>query len=298
MKRKGSRIKPVAQALGHPLIEADSLEAFKSLLQIAVRSEPQHIFIEGGDGTAHIAMTEYFRALKPGQRPARFTIVSGGTTNQVAGNIGTKKASAEYLRALMTLDSGTVHTLPLLEIKVDDHAPYFGFLFSSGAIPMATQHYSNKLGVDGKTGPGAVYTTILEALGKGTDKKSAFMQASQVRIIVSSGKEETIVNEMHLGTITTTLPGFILGIDPFWGKGDAPLRMTYVRGENTKILGLVLSAALKRFQKLENTDGVESWNTDYIEMEYAGPTVLDGEILPIAKKTITIRATQPVNFVA
>lgn len=280
------------------LIEADSLADFKERLQIAVKSEPKHIFIEGGDGTAHIVMTEYFRALKSGQRPARFTIVSGGTTNQVAGNIGTKKASAEYLKSLLTLEAGTINTLPLLEIKVDDHAPYFGFLFSSGAIPMATQHYANKLGVNGKTGPGAVYTTILEALGKRTDKKSAFMQPSQVRIIVSSGKEETIINEMHLGTITTTLPGFILGIDPFWGKGDAPLRMTYVRGENTKILGLVLSAALKRFQKLENTDGVESWNTDYIEMEYSGPTVMDGEILPIASKAITIRATQPVNFVA
>ena len=298
IKKKGSRIKPIAKALKAPLIEADNLEKFKATLQLHVQDKPDHIFIEGGDGTAHIVMTEYFRALEKGRPPASFTLIGGGTTNQVAGNIGTKNVSSDYFKRLIKKDAGTVHTLPLLQVNVDDHAAFYGFLFSSGAIPMATRHYTDNLNDKNTKGPAAVYATILEALGKGTSKTGSFMKSTPIRIVVSDKKDQTIIDEPHLGTITTTLPGFILGIDPFWGKGDAPLRMTYVRGENTKLLGLVLSAALKRFEKLENTDGVESWNADYVEMAYGGPTVLDGEILPVCETKIELRPTQPINFIA
>jgi len=119
-----------------------------------------------------------------------------------------------------------------------------------------------------------------------------------VRLVVSGPGEETILDEDHLGTIITTLPGFIFGIDPFWGKGDSPLRMTYVRGDNKNVLSLVFAAALKRFEKLEETDGVESWKAEYIEMKYSGPTVMDGERLEGSTKSIEIRPTRPVVFVA
>ena len=163
---------------------------------------------------------------------------------------------------------------------------------------MATEVFNGKVAENGKKGPAAVYATIFSAIGRGAEKSGSFVEPSPIKLDVAMKKEHAIIEEDHLGTITTTLPGFILGIDPFWGKGEAPLRTTYVSGKNPKLIRLIMRAALKQFTKLEATEGVESWNADYIKMQYEGPTVLDGETLPRAQNSIEIRPSQPVTFVA
>ena len=298
IQKKGSRLQEIAKTCDAKVIQSDNIESFKSEFNSAIQQGAAHIFIEGGDGTVQNVLTEYFRWLPEKTPPAKFTIIGGGTTNQVAKIIGVKKTHNDYLLDLTQGKHKTVHTLPLLQVRIDDRPAFYGFLFSSGAIPMATDYYMDKIRGNGKTGPSAVYATILAALGKGVDKDNAFISASPVKLLVSTGKEETIIDEDHLGTITTTLPNFILGIDPFWGKGDAPLRMTYVSGANKNLMRLVANAALKRFNKLDGMDGVESWHADYIRYNYAGPIVLDGEKVSSDHKQIEIRPNQAVTFLS
>jgi len=298
IRKKGSQLSPLAEKFDALVIETDNPERFSHLVAGAVAQNPDHIFIEGGDGTAQIAMTEYFRHLADGIPPARFTLISGGTTNQIARNIGVKNITKTRLEKILKLDSEAIHDLSLLDVQIDDEDSRFGFLFSSGAIPMATEVFMGKVEEKGKKGPSAVYATILSALGRGSDKSKSLYEASPIHLSVSQKKNQTVIDEQHLGTITTTLPGFILGIDPFWGKGEAPLRTTYVGGENPRVMKLVMRAALKQFAKLEATDGVESWNADHLMMKYNGPTVLDGEPLPRSEQSIEIRPSQPITFVA
>ncbi len=298
IRKKGSQLANLADGVKAMVIETDNMDKFIHNIAASMTEAPTHVFIEGGDGTAQIAMTQYFKRRNLEAAPARFTLISGGTTNQVAGNIGIKTINHDRLRNLLEMNTNTVHDLSLLDVRIDSGVANFGFLFSSGAIPMATNVYMGKVEEKGKKGPAAVYATILSALGKGTDKKDSLMNPSPIKLRVNMKKEQAVIDEPHLGTITTTLPGFILGIDPFWGKGEAPLRSTYVSGRNPKIIRLALQAALKQFSKLDATDGVESWNADHIHMEYAGPTVLDGEPMPVSKQAIEIRPSEPVTFVA
>lgn len=297
-RKKGSQLAPLADAVNALVIETADQDRFAHNLSASMSQNPTHIFIEGGDGTAQIVMTEYFRRLKDNQPPARFTLISGGTTNQVAKNIGVKKMTSERLNAILSLESDTVHDLSLLDVRIDNGPATFGFLFSSGAIPMATDVYNGKIAEKGKKGPSAVYATILSAIGRGSNKSGSFVEPSPIKLDVAMKMEHAVIDEDHLGTITTTLPGFILGIDPFWGKGEAPLRTTYVSGNDPKLMRLIMQAAFKQFAKLDATDGVESWNADHIKMQYSGPTVLDGESMPRAKEQIEIRPSQPVTFVA
>ena len=298
IQKKGSRLEGIAQSVKARVIRSDDIGVFKTAFRKAISEGAAHIFIEGGDGSVQTVLTEYFNWLPKDTPPAKFTIIGGGTTNQVAKIIGVKKPTPNYLESLIKGQHKTVHALPLLHISVDAQSPIYGFLFTSGAIPMATDYYMEEVRGSGKTGPSAVYTTILAALGKGVDKDNAFISETPVSLLVSTGKEETIIDENHLGTITTTLPNFILGIDPFWGKGDAPLRMTYVSGANKNLLGLVMNAALKRFGKLDEMDGVESWHADYIRYNYEGPIILDGEQISKSHKQIEIRASQTVTFLS
>ena len=295
--KKGSQLSPLADAVGALVIETADQDQFRHLLKAALEQNPTHIFIEGGDGTAQKVMSEYLQLLSSDQAPARFTLVAGGTTNQVARNIGVQKLNASHIEKILSRDVKSVNLLSMLEIIVDEDEKHHGFLFSTGAIPQATESYLKKVDETGKKSIGAVYTTIVEALGTGTQKENSFMAPSPMKLTVTMNKEQAIVEEDHLGTITTTLPGFILGIDPFWGKGEAPLRMTYVGGQQTRIIRLVVNAALKRFKTLKSTQGVESWNADHILMDYKGPIVLDGEKLTSAQSSLEIRATAPIEFV-
>lgn len=298
IRKKGSQLAELAQHMDVMIIETDNQEKFVHNLAASLTQAPSHIFIEGGDGTAQLAMTEYFRRRNRDAAPARFTLISGGTTNQVAGNIGIKNINQDRLRNILEMETHTVHDLSLLDVRIDSSKANFGFLFSSGAIPMATNVFMGKVEEKGKKGPAAVYATILSALGKGTEREDSLMNPSPIKMRVNMKKEQAVIDEPHLGTITTTLPGFILGIDPFWGKGEAPLRTTYVGGNNPKIIRLAMQAALKQFSKLDETEGVESWNADHIYMEYDGPTILDGEPMPSSEKSIEIRPSEPVTFVA
>ncbi len=297
VKKKGSRLLTLAKNSQVKILETDSPLNFKPSFADAIKSGVSHIFIEGGDGTVQTVLTEYFRRLPEGIIPAKFTIVSGGTTNQIAGNIGAKKQTEDHLKKLIKGD-GTIHTVPLLDIRVDKSDPHFGLLFSSGAVPMATQYYTDNIRGSGLTGPAAVFATLSAALGRQKEQDKKMLEPSPVKLIVSSARDETRLDEDHLGTLITTLPGFYFGIDPFWAKGQAPIRMTYVRGDQTKLLRLIMSVALKRFEKLDSMEGIESWRADYINLKYKGPLVLDGEPLPTAQNTIEIRASQPVTFVA
>ncbi len=298
IRKKGSRLEAIAQSCKARIIHSNDIDSFKTAFNSAIKEGAAHIFIEGGDGSVQAVLTEYFKWLSKDTPPAKFTVIGGGTTNQVAKIIGVKKPTPDYLKNLVKGQHKTVHSLPLLQISVDKAAPLHGFLFTSGAIPMATDYYMEEVRGRGKTGPSAIYTTILAALGKGVDKDNAFISESPVKLLVSTGKEETIIDENHLGTITTTLPNFILGIDPFWGKGDSPLRMTYVSGANKNLLALVMNAALKRFSKLDEMDGIESWHADYIRYSYEGPIILDGEKISKTHKQIEIRASQAVTFLS
>jgi len=163
VKKKGSRLRELAKNHTANVIESLDADSFRDQFAAAIKKGAPHIFIEGGDGTLQNVFTEYFKLLPEGIKPARFTIVPGGTTNQVAGNIGAKKLTAAHFAKLIKGETETIHTIPLLAVKIDDQPEQHGFLFSSGAVPMATEYYTDHIRGSGLTGTAAVFATVSAA---------------------------------------------------------------------------------------------------------------------------------------
>ena len=100
----------------------------------------------------------------------------------------------------------------------------------------------------------------------------------------------------HLGTVVTTLPSLMMGLDPFWGDGDAPLRVTWINGTYRALGRNIMSVWAGSKSKDRSKDGLHSKRVDALSYTYEGDIVLDGEFLSIPSGKFTVRPTRPGTF--
>jgi len=283
--RKGSVLEPLAEKTGVSCFRLDPFDALPSAVTQAASDGINHVIIEGGDGTVQGVISAFlYQADKFDPFPA-FSIVPGGMTNQVAKNIGLKSAKAKTVETALSAPLDRVD-IPLLNIIDADGPNYAGFLFSTGAIPQITKYTTGQLHTKGIGGSLAVLGGILKGI-RGDDEE--LLRVTPVEIAgVYSGP--------HLGTVVTTLPSLILGLDPFWGTGDAPLRITWVDGKYRRLGRNLVSVWAGSKQKDRSQDGLYSRCVPSLEYEYQGEIVLDGEFLSIPSGKFTVSPTRPVTF--
>ena len=292
--KKGSVLKAVAADQNIPIYHLSEFGGLKSEVTRAARNKTSHVFIEGGDGTVQGVLTEFIKQRDAFETFPLFSIVPGGMTNQIAKNIGLKSANKAEIKKLIAKTTSPRSTA-LLNVISAGCPPIYGFLFSSGAIPMVTEYTKNNLHNKGIGGSLAVLGGLLRAvLGTRED----VMRPTPIKLNID-GQD---LNENHLGTMITTLPGLMLGMDPFWGQQDAPLRLTYVsgavKGLYRQIAGLWLSGLGLGNKSKDRTEiGMRSWNANCVKYAYTGPVVLDGEPLSFPSGQFEIHATEPVEFV-
>lgn len=286
--KKGALLPKIAEQHNAVLRDIGDFSDVDALVQEALTAKAKHIVIEGGDGTVQGVLTEFLRHEKARNLPI-FTLVPGGNTNQVARNVGLSAASPQAV-AKAVGDDKTISQAPLLRIKDKAQRKYYGFLFSSGALPQVTDYTKDKLHDRGIGGSMAVIGGIL----KGATGTSGITTPTKIKLDINAGGAQRLSGP-HLGTIVTTLPGLMLKLDPFWGEGDRPLRVTYVAGEYQKLVRNVASLWLGKKNKDRSQDGMYSWTADSLKYRYKGPCVLDGELLDLTKG-FKIRATKPIRF--
>ena len=286
--KKGALLPKIAQQHNAVLRDVGDFSDVDKLVQDALSAKAEHIVIEGGDGTVQGILTEFLRHEKARNLPI-FTLVPGGNTNQVARNVGLSAATPQAVAKALSADN-TISRAPLLRITDKDQRKYYGFLFSSGALPQVTDYTRDKLHDRGLGGSLAVIGGIL----KGTAGTDSITEPTTIELDIDADSIEKI-RGTHLGTIVTTLPGLMLKLDPFWGEGDRPLRVTYVAGEYQKLAQHVASLWLGKKNKDRSQDGLYSWTADSLKYRYKGPCVLDGELLELTKG-FKIRATRPIRF--
>ena len=286
--KKGALLPKIAQQHNAVLRDVGDFSDVDKLVQDVLSAKAEHIVIEGGDGTVQGILTEFLRHEKARNLPI-FTLVPGGNTNQVARNVGLSAATPQAVAKALSADN-TISRAPLLRITDKDQRKYYGFLFSSGALPQVTDYTRDKLHDRGLGGSLAVIGGIL----KGTAGTDSITEPTTIELDIDADSIEKIRGP-HLGTIVTTLPGLMLKLDPFWGEGDRPLRVTYVAGEYQKLAQHVASLWLGKKNKDRSQDGLYSWTADGLKYRYKGPCVLDGELLELTKG-FKIRATRPIRF--
>ncbi|MGJ8563641.1 MAG: diacylglycerol kinase family protein [Alphaproteobacteria bacterium] len=298
VKTKGSLLARVNTSGDHVIDYVTDFKNLPKLMKHAAKSNCQYICIEGGDGTAHGVMTAYMQARKLFKQDPSFMLIPGGMTNQVAGNIGVKKKTVKHVETLLETGRKTVHETRLLKLDIDGASAQFGFLFSTGGIPSATDYCKEKMHGRGIGGSAAVAATILRGVAGSRAIRDEMMPPTPVALSIHKQNTTAKINTSHLASLVTTLPGLMLGLDPFWGKGDDPVRLTFAHDGARNLLPHMLSILMGRKNKDRSKDGIESFTASALEYAYNGPAVLDGESITLPNGRLSITATPPVNFVS
>lgn len=283
--RKGSVLEPLASETDVECFRLDPFDALPSAVSQAAKDGINHVVIEGGDGTVQGVISAFLHQADRFKTFPSFSIVPGGMTNQVAKNIGLKSAGARSVKSALAGPMEAVD-MPLLNV-VDSEGPrYAGFLFSTGAIPQITRYTTGELHRKGIGGSAAVLGGILKGV-RGDD--DSLMQITPIRM-------DGLYDGPHLGTVVTTLPSLIMKLDPFWGDGSGPLRITWVDGTYRGLGRNVLQIWMGMKSKDRSPDGMHSKRVTDLSYQYDGDIVLDGEFLSIPSGKFTVQATRPVTF--
>lgn len=260
------------------------------LFQEAAQKRLRHLVIEGGDGTVRTILTALLNSYPKTQELPAVSILPRGTTNQIARNLGVKKPVD--FKAIFQ-DSYKAISTPMVKIKSKAFETRYGFLFSTGALPYVSRFAQDKINAKGVGGGTAVVGAVLKAV---TSDKSDLMPPAKHRL---KGRSETHVILNHkgaaLGTIMTTLPTLMLGLDPFWGTEDAPLRLTWAEAQSAK-LGRNVAGIWAGRKQNRSQDGYHSHNIDRLTLRTKAPATLDGDFLDIAGHKLRISASRPVTF--
>jgi len=287
--QKGAQLTAYAQSHNIQLHELRDFAALPELVIQAAKAEIKQVFIEGGDGTAQGVLSAFLQQSDIFDTFPNFAIIAGGMTNQVAKNIGLKPSS---IKAAIEMVALPVKAMPLLNIQTHNGHTYNGFLFSTGAVPMVTDYTKSKLHKRGIGGSLAVAGGILKGISASNGDV-----LSPTQISLKCDNPHIDINKAHIGTLVTTLPGLIMGLDPFWGAEIAPIRLTYVDEAYRRLYRNVASLWAGNKSKNRMLDGLQSWNVHQLDYHYTGPCVLDGEPLDIADGAFTLTATQAINFI-
>ncbi|MDG1142323.1 MAG: diacylglycerol kinase family protein [Hellea sp.] len=286
--KRGSFLKKNYQRFNAQLHSLEKFSDVELIVCKALKNNASHICIEGGDGTIHGVMTEFLKQ-SPNLTLPSFMLIPGGNTNQISRNIGIKSTSIKALER--SLKIGSTINFPMLSITDDKNNSYYGFLFSSGALPQMTEYTKKRFHQRGIGGSAAV----LGGMIKGLKKKNKIVQPTKIKIDIETLKNHTI-DSLHFGSIITTLPSLILKLDPFWGKEEFPLRFTYASSNYKRFFKNVISLWLGKKNKSRKKYGLLSWNAIKIKFYYTGPCMLDGESLKLSDRFI-ISSTKPIKFI-
>ena len=139
---------------------------------------------------------------------------------------------------------------------------------------------------------------IAKAFAGSAATRQKIYHITPLSLSINDGGTETILDGDHLVSVVTTLPGLMLGLDPFWGDGQGLLRMTYIHGHARKLFPNLAAVWAGRKHVDRKADGFESFAADTLHYDYDGPIVMDGELLEYPGGQIEIRATEPIEFVS
>ncbi len=233
------------------------------------------IAVSGGDGTIQATMTAILS--EPGSRERPLAVLAGGMTNVIGHQVGISGKPDRGLAALLARrkENRELRLVrhPVMGIRVaPDAERIYGMLlggagFHDGVMMARKRVHPVGFAQSAAAGIGAaVYylRTLLGGAGTGHSMSLTFDSSSRLD------------RRCYL-LLVTCLPGLMLGLDPFWGEGTAPLRWTWVDHPPRR---LAIAAGPLLFGKPLGwmlRCGYYSGRASHIEIESSSPLLLDGE---------------------
>lgn len=278
-------------------VESRSSEDLPQVLTDLARRDVDLLVINGGDGTV-VAVVTALLDRKPFRSLPLLAVLSGGTTNMIAADVGPRGQPPAALRRLLAAHAGgTLATRQRRPLRVSQaqRPDCYGFFLSVAAIPRVSAAAQRHLHGHGLTG--AVSWTLalgwsLMRLLVGRIADDPLLHPDPASLALDgtrSGPHDVVL------VLATTLDRLLLGMTPVppgAGIGLAAILSPY-RGFWWRIPGLLRGSGGDWSHA-----GYLRSRAQVMELKTAAPCVLDGEPLPAASPSpLTLGCGPALTFV-
>jgi diacylglycerol kinase (ATP) len=283
-------------------VETTSVRSVPEALATLARQDIELLAVNGGDGTLQFTLTQMLTTDDfphvPMVAPLR-----GGRTNMTAMDVGAHRNPAKGLKALLDdIRAGRIESRvvdrPLLRVEtLRDRRILFGFFFGAGMIHRAidlTHQIFPKGRSQGSFGAGLVTAgLIMRAIA---NRRDGVLTPDKAQIMLDG--ELVDGGEFRL-IIASSLQRLFLGINPFWGAENAPVRFTALTsGSKRTALAApgILSGRPPAFVK--SAAGYMSRNAKEVELRLDAGFTVDGETIPPrSSEIVRITGDRRIRFV-
>jgi hypothetical protein len=247
------------------LAEPDSIEGLTEALADFARREVGLVIVDGGDGTVREVLTALPHAY--GDILPKLAVLSSGTTNLIAADVGAGRADAGTVRTLdEAMRTGRVASLvqrrSTLQVSwpEGERAPVHGMFLGAAAFTRATD-ISVRLVRQGRVDESAgIAATLMSALAQTVAADGA---------PVSGGRRFVF--------LASTLEKLVLGLWPFWGEGGG-VRYLDIAAPPKRLVSALPAVMRGRPRPWMEAAGYRSGSAARIDLELREPFVVDGEV--------------------
>jgi len=270
--------------------EAIEPAAVTDVLQEFADAGIELLVFNSGDGTIGLGLGNLLER-QAFAKPPLLSLIRGGNTNMDAGDMGQPQSQGKAMERVLTwaqanpktASSARILQRPVLKVRMGDEGPtHYGMFFGAGAIIRGIEYCHeavHRKGLVDGLGPGVCTLRVLISLGRGdprfvTPVPMTLRPSPELADGVSTNGEQDM-----LLVLVSTLERLFLGLTPYWGGGEGPLRLTTVRfhpAHPLRTLPGLMRGRTGRYATPEN--GYRSGRLDDLELSMDGPITLDGEI--------------------
>jgi len=277
-------------------VETASLADLPAAVEALLKDDIELLAINGGDGTVHLTLSALLN-VSAGQPLPALALLPGGTTSMSAR--GVNGGAVSFDRALETLLRATHGAAPseprhLLRVHATGAAPQLGMCLGMGAVVRGVEYCHERIFSLGLRDEWAAGVALLRA-GWGIARREAVFADGVPLEIDIDGEHHSSRASIFL---ITTLSELLLGINPFWGDGDEPLRITLVREHAARFLRSFPDLLRGRPEPhLTESGGYLSRRGVAVDIQGEGPYTIDGEIYHAKTGEIRVDAFGPVTMI-
>ena len=253
------------------------------------------LVVNGGDGTVQAILTILGNEKKIA-RPPLLSLLCAGTTSMLPRDVGVDGSPVVALQRILKWSKSTnkdlvVQSRSILRVQRDSDTLY-GMFFGAGAICEGIRIFHSKdnpMGWRGQLMPTLTILRLLLAIL--CNRVPPFINSTRI----NGGRDE---KRADLFVLTSTLDRLFLGMRPYWGTENGPLRYTAVKTKPKYLLRVLFSLfGSGRCRLATPANGYSSHNVEEVQLDMEGDFTLDGELYTKGKQPITISSAGPARFV-
>lgn len=285
----------------HHRVTHSAAEIPAALQELADRSV-EVVAINGGDGTTAQILTHLLQD-SPFPRLPRVALLPGGTTNMNAGDAGLRGNLERAVTRLCRWSDGQsdhceLLQRPVLRVQPGNGEPaIYGMAFGAGAVIQGIEYFHEQVHSRGGgkgAGPALAVARTIWGIAR---RDQRFLKPVPVSVSLDAQPAGPVQDELLL--LVSGMERLLLGMRPFWGKGNGSLHTTIIRDGAERLLRTLPSVLRgKPGRHATEAAGYRSHNSETIRLELDGAWALDGELYQAHPSTgpVTITNGGDVTF--